>query len=101
MMILAYPLGLAIALFAIGIAGIISSRHLLVIMLGIELMLVAATVAAVSFFSFSHINSGIMIVLLAIWSVAIADTIAFVTFYVYIKAHGMDLDISKMSRMKW
>ncbi|MGC8587172.1 MAG: NADH-quinone oxidoreductase subunit K [Candidatus Micrarchaeia archaeon] len=100
-MILGYPIALAVALFAIGLAGVIASRHLLVIMLGIELMLVSSTVAAVSFFSFSSAGSDIMIVLLGIWAIAIADTIAFVTFYTYIKSRGMDLDISKMSRLKW
>ena len=102
MTILAYAIGLGAALFAIGLAGVSSDRHFIVIMLAIELILAASTIALVSFFSSSSSPgpSGV-IALLSIWAVAATEVITVISFYVYIKASGTSFDVGKLNRLKW
>lgn len=99
---LTYLFALSLALFAIGLAGIASDRHFIVIMLAVELILVASTVALVSFFSYAKASSADPVMMLfSIFAVAAAEIVTVVTFYVYMKHHGVDFDISKLSKMKW
>jgi NADH:ubiquinone oxidoreductase subunit K len=92
----------SVSLFSIALAGIISNRHLIVIMLGVELIFIASILGLVSFFSYAkNPDSSAVIMLVALWSVAAAEVIAVITFYVYMKAHGSDFDVMKLSRLKW
>lgn len=102
MIILSYVLALAIALFGIGLAGIAADRHLIVIMLAVELILVASTVALVGFFSYGQSpNPDAVLMLFSIFAVAAVEVITVITFYVYMKHHGIEFDVSKLSRLKW
>lgn len=71
-------------------------------MLGIELILAGSTVALVSFYSYasSPAPSGI-ILLISIWAVAATEIITLIGVYVYMKATGFDLDVSKLTKLKW
>lgn len=99
MIALQYFMLLSAMLFAIGIAGVLASRHFLIMMLSVELALVASTLLAVSFFYFSQ-GGNILVLLLAIWSVASAEIIAIVVFYRYIVRKEVNLDVSKLSKLR-
>ncbi len=102
MTILPYAIGLGAVLFAIGLAGVSSDRHFIVIMLAIELMLAASTILIVSFFSSSSSPGSIgVMALLSIWVVAATEVITVISFYVYIKANGASFDVTKLNRLKW
>jgi len=92
----------SIALIAIAIAGIISERHFVAVMLAIELIFISSTVLLVSFFSLSG-GSGAdaFLMLTGIWSVAAVEVIALVTFYICMKSLSFDFDITKLSKLKW
>ncbi len=102
MIVLAYVFALAVALIGIAMAGLATDRHFIVIMLGIELILIASTIALVAFFEANNtVNPGAMVLLISIWSVAAVEIITLITFYVYMKFRRIDFDVSKLTRMKW
>ncbi|MGD0728931.1 MAG: NADH-quinone oxidoreductase subunit K [Candidatus Micrarchaeaceae archaeon] len=98
-MIFIYFVLLAMALFGIGISGVIASRHFLVMMLSIEVMFAASALLAVTFFYYVE-NGNIISLLLVLWSVAAVEIIAIVTFYRYMVKGEMSLDITKLSKLK-
>lgn len=99
---LAYLLVAAASLIAVALAGIISDRHFVVIMLAVELIFLASIIALVSFFAYMQTPGGSGVVLLiSIWSIAAAEIIALITFYVFMKSRGFDFDITKLSKLKW
>ncbi len=99
---LIYIFGLSLALLAIGLAGIATDRHLIVIMLSIELIFVASIISLVGFFSYNNpVNPDVVIMLLAIFAVAAVEIISVITFYIYMKHRGIDFDVGKLSRLKW
>ncbi|MEM0094473.1 MAG: NADH-quinone oxidoreductase subunit K [Candidatus Micrarchaeaceae archaeon] len=100
-MLLVYPIALAVALFSIGVAGAVSSKHFIEIILGIELIFVASTIAMVAFFAATPNTSGGAILLIIIWSLAAAEIITFVGIYMHMKSKLQDFDVRKLSSMKW
>ena len=68
------------AVFAIGIAGLASSRNIIIMLLSTEVMLLSASLVAVTFFSFNTPGS-ILPLLFAIWSIAAAEVIMIMAFY--------------------
>jgi NADH-quinone oxidoreductase subunit K len=99
MMLLQYLIFISSAIFAIGIAGLVSSRHFLVMMLSIEISLTASTLLAMSFFYYAQ-SSNIIMLLLAIWAVASTEILAMVVFYRYMVKNEISLDVSKLSKLK-
>lgn len=90
---------LSIALFAIGIGGILASRHFLIMMLSIEVALVASTLLALSFFYYAAV-SNILLFLLAVWAVASVEVIVLVALYRYMVKGEISLDVTKLSKLK-
>lgn len=102
MIVLLYVFALALVLIGIALAGISTDKHFVVILLGVELMLVASTIALVGFFDYSSVqNPGAVVMLISIWAVAAVEIITLVTFYIYMKFRGADFDVTRLSRMKW
>ncbi|MCL5100653.1 MAG: hypothetical protein M1122_01725 [Candidatus Marsarchaeota archaeon] len=101
-MIIAYIISLCFILLAVAFAAIVTDRHFIAIMLAIELIFLASTIALVSFFVYlkNPSPSGPM-ALLSIWSVASVEIIAVISFYLYIRTRGFSFDIEKLSSMKW
>ncbi len=98
-MIFLYFMVMSVALFAVGLAGVVASRNFLIMMLSIEVALVASTLLALSFFYFVD-SSDIILLLLTIWSIASAEVIALVAFYRYMTKQEINLDVSKLSKLK-
>jgi NADH:ubiquinone oxidoreductase subunit K len=97
-----YVIAIAFSLAGIALAGISTDRHFVVIMLAVELILLASTILLVTFFTYqkSPDPSGI-VMLISIWTVAAVEVITVIAFYVYVKARGLDFDVTRLSRMKW
>jgi NADH:ubiquinone oxidoreductase subunit K len=99
---LTYLLILAVTLLGIALAGIIAEKHFVTVMLAIELVFIASTIALVSFFAYAQDpDPSAVIMLIGIWSVASVEIITLITFYMYMKAKGFDFDITKLSKFKW
>jgi NADH:ubiquinone oxidoreductase subunit K len=97
-----YLLVIAVALLGIALAGIISEKHFVAVMLAIELIFIASIIALVSFFSYATSpDPSAVMMLIGIWAVASVEIITLITFYVYMKAKGFDFDITKLSKLKW
>ncbi len=97
-----YMYALSVALFSLGLAGIATDRHLVVIMLSVELIFVASTIALVGHFVYtSPPEQGAVIMLFSIFTVAAVEIITVITFYVYMKHNKIEFDVTKLSRLKW
>ncbi len=97
-MILSYFLALGFGLFAIGIAGALASRHIILIIISTEIILIAATLVGVGIFDFY--GGAIIPILFAIWSVAAAGVMLLVLFYRYMTKYEADLDVTKLSKLR-
>lgn len=101
-MIIAYPIALALGLLAVALAGMATHKNFIVIMLGVELIFVASTILVITFISYNSSPGSVgVFTLFTIWAVAAAETITLVAFCVVMKARGFDLDVSKLSKLKW
>lgn len=98
-MIQLYILALAFALFSIGMAGVASTRHFLIMVIFVEVALSAAALLAVLFLDAP--GSGYAIPLLfSIWGIAAAEVMALIAFYRYMVKEEVSLDVSKLSRFR-
>jgi NADH-quinone oxidoreductase subunit K len=98
-MIFLYLFALSVAIFAIGISGVVASRNFLIMMLSIEIAITASTIMALSLFYFVSV-SNIVLFLLTIWSIASVEVMALVAFYRYMVKGEISLDITKLSKLK-
>ncbi|MCL4404579.1 MAG: hypothetical protein M1544_02100 [Candidatus Marsarchaeota archaeon] len=90
---------LGLAVFAIGVAGLASSRNIVIMLLSTEVMLLSATLIALVFFSFS-VNGEILPLLFTIWSIASVEAIMVVVFYRYLISSKSSLDIKILSKLR-
>ncbi|MCL4383501.1 MAG: hypothetical protein M1168_02115 [Candidatus Marsarchaeota archaeon] len=86
-------------LFSIGISGIAFSRHFILMIISVEIIFVASSLLAVSFFTYLILGN-IILLLLAIWSVAAIEIITLIIFYRYMSKVKVSLDVSKLSKLK-
>ncbi len=96
---LEYLLILGFALFSLGVAGIVASRHFVVIVLSIEVILVSSSLVAMSLYSYT-ITGVILPLLFVIWAIAAIDAIALVVFYRYLAKYKVSLDVTKLNRLR-
>ncbi len=96
---LEYLLLLAFALFSIGIAGVLASRHFVVIVLAVEIIIVSSSLAAMSLYSYTS-TGAILPLLFVIWAIAAVDVIALVVFYRYLAKFKVSMDVTKLNRLR-
>ncbi len=94
-----YLIIFGIALLSIGLAGIASSRHLIIMLMSIEIILVGASLVAIAFFTY-YSGSAILPLLFTIWAVAASEVIMLISFYRYMAKGEFSLDITKLSELK-
>ncbi len=94
-----YPLGLSIALLALGIAGVVASRHFIIMMLSVEVIFVGSIILLVGFFDMLRGSSLFLLLLSSIWAVLVAEVSGIVVFYIYMRKSGLGFDVSKFSRL--
>ncbi len=92
-------LGLSFAIFSLGIAGIMSSRHAVIMVLSSEIGLVAAMLLSVSTFYFGT-SGNLLGLLFTIWGIASAEAMALIVVYRYLGKAEMDLDVRKLSKLR-
>lgn len=89
------------ALLALGIAGVVATRHFVVMVLSIELIFAGSIIALVGFFDYQPVVDGsFFIILLSIWTVANIEIIGLVAFYTYMKNKVVDFDLKKLNQLK-
>jgi NADH:ubiquinone oxidoreductase subunit K len=94
-----YFIALSFALFAIGIGGMASSRHFLIMMISSEAAIAASALLATAFFS--YVSAGnILALLLSVWSVAAMEAITLIAVYRYMARTGTPMDVTKLSKLK-
>jgi NADH:ubiquinone oxidoreductase subunit K len=98
-MIFLYFIAFGFALFAVGISGVVASRHFIIMMLAVEVALTASVVLAAA--SFTYAASGDIVGLLfTIWAIASAEIIGMVAVYRYMVAHGVSMDVRQLSKLR-
>lgn len=101
MLALFYFLVASVAFLALGIAGVIASRHFVVVILSIELVFAGSIVALVGYFDYLPITDGsFFIILLSIWTVANVEIIGLVAFYTYMRSKVIDFDLKRLTQLK-
>ena len=96
-----YFVTIGAAFLAIGLAGVVASRHFVITILSIEVIFAGAIVALAGYFTGSYLNNGaFFMILLSIWAVASTEIIGLVAFYVYMRSKVIDFDLKKLTQMK-
>ncbi len=90
---------LASAMFALGVAGVLSNRNFIIMMLSVEMALISSTLLAVSLFYYSS-GGNVVPFLIVIWSIASAEAMTMIVFYRYMTRQQISLDVSKLSKLK-
>src|ERR1700720_4102078 len=99
---LASYLLVAALLFAIGLAGALTRRNAILVLIGIELMLNAANLNLIAFWRFGPHPSELTGLMFAIFSIAVAAAEAAVGLGLVIAyhRHSRTTDLEAMTRMK-
>jgi NADH-quinone oxidoreductase subunit K len=102
MMPLFYYLILSALLFSVGLAGALTRRNAILVLVGIELMLNAANLNFIAFWRFSldpQDLSGIMFVIFSI-AVAAAEAAVGLALIIAIHRHYKTINLDKMDSLK-
>jgi NADH-quinone oxidoreductase subunit K len=87
-------------LFAVGAAGVILSRNLIIMFMSIEVMLNAANLAIIVFSRFLNIMDGHVLVFL-VMAVAAAEAAVGLAMIIAIFRNRGTIDADKFNLMKW
>jgi NADH:ubiquinone oxidoreductase subunit K len=93
---------LAALLFAIGLAGALTRRNAIIVLIGIELMLNAANLNFIAFWRFSPHPETLTGIMFAIFSIGVAAAEAAVGLAIILAAyrHSKTTDLDRMNSMK-
>jgi NADH-quinone oxidoreductase subunit K len=94
-----YYIWLSIALFAIGVTGVLTRRNAIIIFMCIELMLNAVNLLLVAFSRF-HNDAAAQIFVFFIMLVAAAEVSVGLAVIVMIYRHAHSVDINILNRLK-
>jgi NADH-quinone oxidoreductase subunit K len=100
MVSLHYYLILSAVLFAIGVAGVIIRRNLIVILMSIELMLNAVNLTFVAFSRHMGSMDGQVIVFF-VMTVAAAEAVVGLAIIISVFRHRQSLDPGEMQLLRW
>ena len=96
---LIFYLGLSLALFLIGLLGVLTRRNPLLLLLAIELMLNSGNLALVGFSRYWNVNDG-QIFALVVMVVAATEVVIGLGLVVAVFRQRLALDVDQMSSMK-
>ena len=96
---IAWYLAIAAALFAIGAAGVLLRRSLLIVLLSLEIMLNGANLALIAF-SRHHGEASGQIFALAVMAVAASEVVVGLGLIVALARRRLDLDVDKLSFLR-
>ena len=100
MVSLNHYLVLSALVFAIGVAGVLIRRNLIVILMSIELMLNAVNLTFVAFSRFLGSMDGQVIVFF-VMAVAAAEAVIGLAIIISVFRHRQTLDADEMQLLKW
>src|SRR5579859_6580487 len=97
-----YYLIFSTLLFAIGLAGALTRRNAILVLIGIELMLNAANLNFIAFWRYSPHPEALTGMMFAVFSIAVAAAEAAVGLglVIAIYRHARTTDVDEMNRMK-
>jgi NADH-quinone oxidoreductase subunit K len=95
-----YYLALSAVLFAIGVAGVVIRRDIIVILMAIELMLNAVNIAFIAFARFLGSMEGQVIVFF-VMTVAAAEAVVGLAIIISVFRHRQTLDPQDARLLKW
>jgi NADH-quinone oxidoreductase subunit K len=95
-----YYVWLAIALFAIGVLGVLYRRNAIIIFMCIELMLNAVNLLMVAFSSYMNDPAGQVFVFF-VMAVAAAEVAVGLAILVLMYRNTKTIDINILNRLKW
>jgi NADH-quinone oxidoreductase subunit K len=95
-----YYVWLAIALFAIGVLGVLYRRNAIIIFMCIELMLNAVNLLMVAFSSYMNDPAGQVFVFF-VMAVAAAEVAVGLAILVLMYRNTKSIDINILNRLKW
>ena len=87
-------------LFSIGVAGVVTSRHMLKVLLSLELLLAASNLSFVAFSRFNGDYTGQLIVFFVIL-VAAAEVAIGLAIIVLMYRHFSTIQADELKDMKW
>ncbi|MGC8776807.1 MAG: NADH-quinone oxidoreductase subunit NuoK [Candidatus Micrarchaeia archaeon] len=90
---------LSIALFGIGLAGIVGGRNIIIMIFSIELIFLASIIMLGYALAISPSAAGAEMIL-AIWAVAALDAIVLVVLYFILERMGSKFDVKEFSTFK-
>ena len=93
---------LATLLFSIGLAGALTRRNAILVLIGIELMLNAANLNFIAFWRFGPHPQALTGIMFAIFSIAVAAAEAAVGLAIILAAyrHARTTDLDRMNHLK-
>ena len=93
---------LSALLFAVGMAGALTRRNAILVLIGIELMLNAANINFIAFWHYGPATSHITGVMFAVFSISVAAAEAAVGLAIILAAcrHSRTTDLDKMNSLK-
>jgi len=95
-----YYLVLGAVIFAIGVAGVIIRRNIIVILMSVELMLNAVNLTFIAFARFLGSMDGQVIVFF-VMTVAAAEAVVGLAIVISVFRHRQSLDPQEMQLLKW
>jgi len=95
-----YYLVLSAVIFAIGVAGVIIRRNIIVILMSVELMLNAVNLTFIAFARFLGSMEGQVIVFF-VMTVAAAEAVVGLAIVISVFRHRQSLDPQEMQLLKW
>ncbi len=95
-----YYIWLSIALFSIGVLGVLYRRNAIVIFMCIELMLNAVNLLMVAFSSYMNDGSGQVFVFF-VMAVAAAEVAVGLAILILMYRNTKTIDINILNRLKW
>jgi NADH-quinone oxidoreductase subunit K len=96
---LGYYLLLSLALFLLGLLGVMTRRNPLLLLLSVELMLNSANIALVAFSRYWNVSDG-QIFALVVMVVAAAEVVIGLGLVVAVFKQRLSLDVDKMTSLK-
>ena len=90
----------AVALFGLGIAGLLSRRSPIAMLMSIELMLNAGNLALVAYARLLGQQTG-QVVVFFVLAVAAAEAAVGLALFIAIYRHGRTIDVNRMNLMRW
>lgn len=97
---LPYYIALSAVLFAIGVAGVLTRRNVIVIFMSVELMLNAVNLSFVAFARHLGLGSGQVIVFF-VMAVAAAEVAVGLAIIIAVYRNRQTVDVGQVNLLKW